>query len=394
MKAEVSRNLLVKGLAAISAAIAGDKSFPAMGNIKLAFSKAGGLLLEACDGNKLTLRAQVLATVKGKPWKAVVPGKRLLKIARTMRGSSLKVSFVKASDKTRVDVFRLESGGDQVSIEETGEYPAGAYVPEPPAYKDAPISWEGGKKLLLGMVAQVAPNASIDANRPILNTVKLDAGGDSTGLRLVASDGNRLLSREVGELTGDAGHALIDGPTLVRACKALKADTAEDVLITGAGLSVKMECGAIEALVRCTEGTFPRYNNLLAKGKRVAMRVDRQEALDAIAQLIAADDGEANVPRAVLRASEGEAVLRHFDGMSRATMPCEGVGTPQSMGVNLEFVQALLAGFDSDQVELSFLAEGKKIEIEKAGIRLWAPEAPEQWGLLMPLSVDEAVPAK
>ncbi len=162
-----------------------------------------GLLVEA-DGDELTLscfdyevsaRVTVAAEI-GEPGTALVPGRLLAEISRSLPDADVEVA-------TAAGMVMLTCGSAEFALVELPleDYPA---LPEPPA---AAGTVDGG--VLATAAAQVVPSASRDDTLPMLTGVCLDFDGQA--LTLAATDRYRLAVRTVAWAAGRSG-AVCVGP--------------------------------------------------------------------------------------------------------------------------------------------------------------------------------------
>ena len=189
-----------------------------------------GLLLQAgadgltvsCFDYEVSARIVIAAEI-AEPGSALVPGRLLAEITRSLPAQPVELSF--GGD---ADMVSLSCGGAEFSVVslEMQDYPA---LPEPP---EPAGTVDGG--VLAAAAAQVVPSASRDDTLPMLTAVCLEIDGQL--MTLAATDRYRLAVRELPWAPAEPG---------ARAAALVPARTLADVARTmSAGVPVTIAFGA------------------------------------------------------------------------------------------------------------------------------------------------------
>lgn len=213
-----------------------------------------------------------------------------------------------------------------------------------------------------------------DPERPVLGTVLLER--DGALLRLVATDRYRLAVGSVPCAPGEPVRVLLPVP-LVDAARALLAGATGDARLTVAGDAVTLDVG--DRSVRGTQdpGDFPDWRGLEPKPlpHRVPLDVPAFRAALAAGPAIRKVRQPAGV--------EYETVVLVLGADGELTVG--GAGDGLRVGVNRDFLLDALTGARSDELVLELDGPITPLAVRVPGGAYWS--------LLMPVDLDDPVPA-
>ncbi|MBO0838735.1 MAG: DNA polymerase III subunit beta [Actinobacteria bacterium] len=179
MKFRVERDALEEALSWVARALPNRPVVPLLAGLLLRADDDGVQL--SCFDYEVSARATVPAVV-GEPGRALVPGRLLAEIAKSLPAADVEVN-------TAAGLMMVTCGGAEFAFVSLplDEYPQ---LPELPAVSG---TVDGG--LLATAAAQVVPAASRDDTQPMLTGVYLDADGGV--LTLAATDRYRMAVRRI-----------------------------------------------------------------------------------------------------------------------------------------------------------------------------------------------------
>src|SRR5215831_3339473 len=262
MKFRVEHDVLADAVAWVARALPSRPVVPVLAGLRL---EAGDGLTLSCFDYDLAATAQVAADV-AEPGKALVPGRLLAEITRSLPGQPAEF----AADG---DVVSLTCGSAEFGLV---SLPLAEY-PELPGTPPVAGTIDGGE--LAAAVAQVLPAASRDDTLPMLTAVCLDIRGES--MTLAATDRYRLAVRDLRwepARPGLRAIALVPARTLADAARTMAPDEPVPVAFTAAderaagrdphpveGM-ISFECRRRRLTGRLIGGEFIRYQSRFPDG--------------------------------------------------------------------------------------------------------------------------------
>jgi DNA polymerase III subunit beta len=340
LKVSVSREALADRVSTVARGLSNRTAVLVLGGIHLRAGD-GQLELSATD-MELSLRATIEADVAG-AGEAVVPGRLLLDIARSLPESEASLEYL--PDES---VLVIASGGASYRIhtyssEDFPQLPDVAAVPLQPVEREA----------LLETISRVSRSASRDESRPVLTgiLVRFEPGK----LVMAATDSYRLAVKET-----EASGPLPDLEAIIPA-RALQ----ELVRIAGSADAVQLGvhenhvvfgAGGVWLTSRRIDGQFPNYRQLLPEQFEHELRLPREELLDVVRRvgLLA----QRNSPLR-LRFAEGEltvSALTQDVGEARESLPAPYAADPLEIGFNADFLRDGLESVDSPTVRFKLIS--------------------------------------
>jgi DNA polymerase III subunit beta len=303
-----------------------------------------GAQLEATD---MELGVRVgLETDEATPGQAVIPGRLLLDVVRSLPTQQLSLEYRSASQDVEVvagpSKFHLRTLPPE-------DFPK---LPEAPA--DGAMTVPAGA--FVDTIARVARAASRDETRPHLTGVLVTASGRE--LRMVATDSYRLSVKEtqLDEPLGGALEANVPARTLQELGRIAGAGTSEMIGVAALENQVVFTVDDVVLSSRLVEGRFPNYQQLLPESYEHELRVSRDELLEVVRRvgLLA----QKNAPLR-LRFSQGAVDVSAQTpdvGEASESLPIPFAGEPLEIGFNPEFFRDGLESAESEELILKLIS--------------------------------------
>ena len=343
MKLTVSRETF---LAKLGIAVRGASTRSAIQTLAgvLIRVEEGRAELEATD-MELGLRVSLEPT-ESSPGKAVIPGRLLLDVVRSLPADSLSLEYRSAQQDVE-----LVSGSAKFHLR--------TLPPEDfPKLPDTPS--DGVMRVpsaaFVDTIARVARAASRDETRPHLTGVLVTASGRE--LRMVATDSYRLSVKEtqLAEALEGSLEANVPARTLQELGRIAGASSAETIGVTALENQVVFTVDDVMLSSRLVEGRFPNYQQLLPEAYEHELKVSREELLEVVRRvgLLA----QRNAPLR-LRFSEGalDVSAQTPDvGEASESLPIPFNGEPLEIGFNPEFFRDGLESAESEELILKLIS--------------------------------------
>jgi len=298
-----------------------------------------------------------LETPDASPGQAVVPGRLLLDVARSLPKDEISLEYRSAQQDVEV-----VSGPARFHLRTlpTEDFPK---LPEAPAEGSLSVP----AAAFVDTIGRVARAASRDETRPHLTGVLVTAGGNE--LRMVATDSYRLSVKETvldEPLDGEL-EANIPARTLQELGRIASAAGADSIGVAALENQVVFSVDDVVLSSRLVEGRFPNYQQLLPESYEHELRVSREELLEVVRRvgLLA----QKNAPLR-LRFSEGalDVSAQTPDvGEASESLPVPYSGETLEIGFNPEFFRDGLESAESDELELKLISPLRPGLIESGG---------------------------
>jgi DNA polymerase-3 subunit beta len=282
----------------------------------------------------------------GSEGSAVVPGRLLLDVVRSLPKEDLSLEYRSAQQDVEVvsgpSTFHLRTLPSE-------DFPR---LPERPT--DTSLSVPAGA--FVETVARVARSASRDETRPHLTGVLVSAS--ERELRMVATDSYRLSVKETSleePLTGTL-EANVPARTLQELSRIATASGADAIGVSSLENQVVFTVGDVVLSSRLVEGRFPNYQQLLPDSFEHELRVNRSELLEVVRRISLL--AQKNAPLR-LRFSEGSLdVSAQTPDVGEATesLPVPFTGETLEIGFNPEFFRDGLESAESDDLVLKLIS--------------------------------------
>jgi DNA polymerase III subunit beta len=311
--------------------------------------------LEATD-MELGLRVS-LEPMESSPGKAVIPGRLLLDVVRSLPADSLSLEYRSAQQDVE-----LVSGSAKFHLR--------TLPPEDfPKLPDTPT--DGVMRVpsaaFVDTIARVARAASRDETRPHLTGVLVTASGRE--LRMVATDSYRLSVKEtqLAEALEGSLEANVPARTLQELGRIAGAGSADTIGVTALENQVVFTVDDVMLSSRLVEGRFPNYQQLLPEAYEHELKVSREELLEVVRRigLLA----QKNAPLR-LRFTEGalDVSAQTPDvGEASESLPVPFSGEELEIGFNPEFFRDGLDSAESEELVLKLISPLRPGLIESSG---------------------------
>jgi len=318
-----------------------------------AIQTLAGVLLKVEDGRaeleatdmELGVRVS-LEPIESSPGHAVIPGRLLLDVVRSLPTDQLSLEYRSAQQDVE-----LVAGPSKFHLR--------TLPPEDfPKLPEAPS--EGGMTVPAGAfvdtIARVARAASRDETRPHLTGVLVTATGSE--LRMVATDSYRLAVKETqldAPLEGSL-EANVPARTLQELARIAGSGDDESIDVAALENQVVFTVNDVVLSSRLVEGRFPNYQQLLPEAYEHELRVSRDELVEVVRRvgLLA----QRNAPLR-LRFSEGtlDVSAQTPDvGEASESLPVPFAGEPLEIGFNPEFFREGLESAESEELILKLIS--------------------------------------
>ena len=343
MKLTVSRETF---LAKLGIAVRGAST-------RSAIQTLAGVLIRVEDGRaeleatdmELGVRVS-LEPAESTPGQAVVPGRLLLDVVRSLPAAELSLEYRSAQQDVE-----LVSGPARFHLRTLPpeDFPK---LPREPQ--------EGVMRVPTGAfvdtIARVARAASRDETRPHLTGVLVTAS--ERDLRMVATDSYRLSVKETQLETALDGSLEVNVParTLQELARIAGAGEAETIGVAALENQVVFSVDDVMLSSRLVEGRFPNYQQLLPESYEHELKVSREELLEVVRRvgLLA----QRNAPLR-LRFSEGtlDVSAQTPDvGEASESLPVPFAGEPLEIGFNPEFFRDGLESAETEELSLKLIS--------------------------------------
>lgn len=342
MKLSSPREDLVSKLTAVSRALSTRTQTQALSGI-LVTATEGGVTLGATDG-EMALRTSVEAEV-ARSGTALVPGRLLADIARSLSGSTVEIELREAEQDVEI-----RSGASSFHLRVL----AAADFPNLPAEGDEPLKIPAAA--IASTVELVARAASRDDMRPVLTGVLVSAAGEE--MTMVATDSYRLAVKRTTLEGGIAGEleANIPARALRELARIVSSEGVEEVAVSLLRNQAVFRAGGVLLSTTLIDGQFPNFRQLLPESYEHDVRLPRGEFLDVarrVSQL-----AQRNAPLR-LAFSSGELTVSASTpdvGDAEETMPAAFDGEPLEIGFNPEFLKEGIESVEGDEVVLRLIS--------------------------------------
>lgn len=318
-----------------------------------AIQTLSGVLLRADDGAvelqatdmELAIRISLPAVVE-LPGTAVVPGRLLLDVARSLPSSELSLQYRSAEQDVE-----LVGGPSRFHLR---TLPSDDFPKLPSS--DGAASVRMPAAAFVETVGRVARSASRDETRPHLTGVLVSAA--ERELRMVATDSYRLSVKEtvLEEALEGSLEANVPARTLQELARIAQSSGPDHIAIAALENQVIFDLGDVILSSRLVEGRFPNYQQLLPETYEHELRVPRAELLEVVRRISLL--AQKNAPLR-LRFSEGELEISAQTpdlGDASEKLPLPFRGEPFEIGFNPEFLRDGLESAESDELVLKLIS--------------------------------------
>lgn len=353
MKLSLSRDSLASRLAIATRAISTRTALPALSGVLLSVDDRT-VRLRATDlelGLDLSLEGEVET-----PGQALLPGRLLSDIARSLPDSSLNLELREAERDVQISC-----GGStfQVRLLPSEEFPK---LPTP---EGDSVSLPA--PALIETIERVALAASRDEARPVLTGVLVSA--EERSLTMVATDSYRLSVKhtELEQPVSSKLEANVPARALRELTRIVAQEESAEVEIFLLANQAVFRCDGVVLSSRLIEGQFPNYKQLLPESYEHEVRLPRDEFAEVVRRISLL--AQKNAPLR-LAFSEGELTVSAETpdvGGAEESLPAPFQGEPLEIGFNPEFLRAGTEIMDADEVVLKLISSLRPGLLQPAG---------------------------
>ena len=369
MKLSLSSAELLTQLQTVTRVASTRSAVQALSGVMISVPSDGTPELLATDmeiGLRVPLHAEA-----SQPGAAVLPGRLLLDVARSLPGELLTMELRAAEQDVELICGPATFHLRMLRAEDFPTLPA----PTPETRITLPAD------AFVQTVGRVARSASRDETRPVLTGILMSASGQE--LRMVATDSYRLSVKETALATPLQGSIEANVPAralgeLVRIAQ----QAGSDSLAVSVGQSqVVFELGDVVLSSRLIDGQFPNYRQLLPESVDHELRLSTAELSDVVRRVSLL--AQKNTP---LRLSFSEGTLTISAqtpdiGEASEAIPVPFHGESFDIGFNPEFLRDGLESVESDEFVLKLISPLRPGLIE-------SPDSGDFVYLIMPIRLN------
>lgn len=338
MKFNAAKDLLLKGIQSVHAAINTKSSLPILANILIEANEEN-IVLSATD-----LDIGMISSIPIKPnitGSITVPAKKFSDIIREMPdGESVSIS-VKKNNLVNID---CEKSAFKIMGLPKEEFPQ---IPEFKNKESITIEQEK----LKAMLRMTSFAISHDETRYVLNGILFVI--KPTFIRLVATDGRRLAMIENKiQLPKTLERSFIVPTKAVNELDKVLGDVGDIKIFLGEN-QIFFDTGTTRLVSRLIEGEFPNYEQVIPKEVKEKVVVSKQKLLPAIKRVALFTNPESMAIRVDL--ARDKVVLSKsapYLGEARVELEADYKGKEMSVGFNPDYLIDLLKGIDQESVSL------------------------------------------
>ena len=278
---------LQSGVSTVEKIVATRSTLPIIGNILFELSKSG--LKLSANNLEMGIELNVKANV-AKEGSFLLPAKTLSGIVSKLPDTS--VNFKVAENKT-VKISYENSHFNLHSL------PADEFPALPKIKEGKTITVDA--RSFASMIKHTIFSVSNSEDKYVLTGILIEFGksgisGDTSNMRLVATDGYRLAKR--GEKVAGAAEGIsiiVPARAMSELLKILDSKNCDNVKITVSNDQVSFNCGEVYLVSRVIQGKFPDYKQVVPKKSTTLVKVSRKELLSAAERAAVIASGSANV---------------------------------------------------------------------------------------------------
>lgn len=366
MRFTISREKLLEGLQAVTAAVPAKTTLPVLANL-LVETTDRGIRLSATDLD-IAVSTEVSADVET-PGAITIPARKLSEIAKELPPAPVKIA---SSGEQRIT---LECGRARFKLMglPRDEFPTFPQV----RFADA---WRVKSGELQQLIAHTAFAVSTEESRPILNGVLWELREER--MRMVATNGHRLARMELSIPGTNAPPSdLIVPPKALEQVRRLF--PAEEELEIGRGDNhLGFRSPFTTVYTRLIEGPYPNYEQVIPKDNDKHCILDKGALAGALKRMsVIASDQTHRIKLSFNAGMLKFAVTTPDLGEAADELPIGYDGDPLDIGFNAAYLLEILRYMPTDEIKLTFKAPERAATIEPHG---W-DSAAEYLCLVMPL---------
>ena len=352
MRFTISREKLLEGLQAVTAAVPAKTTLPVLANL-LVETTDRGIRFSATDLD-IAVSTEVAADVEA-AGAITIPAKKLSEIARELPPSPVKIG---ASGEQRVT---LECGRSKFKLLglPRDEFPTFPAV----RFND---SWRVKSGELQKLIQHTSFAVSTEESRPILNGVLWELREDR--MRMVATNGHRLAKMDlpVEASTAPPGDLIVPPKALDQVRRLFPAE--EELEIARGENHLGFRSPFTSVFTRLVEGPYPNYDQVIPKDNDRICLADKASLISALKRMsVIASDQTHRIKMSFNAGMLKFSVTTPDLGEAQDELPVQFNGDQLDIGFNATYLLEILRYMPTEQVKLTFKAPERAATIEPEG---------------------------
>ncbi len=332
------KNKLNSAVQAALRGISGKVTMPILSG--LLFTAENGRVAISSTDLEISVRAELDAEIS-ESGSTVVSGRLVGDILKNLPGGDAQI-------ETDEKFLTIKSSG--------GEYRIREMMPE-----DFPRipKWEGESFLkapggeFMVAVQQASKASSSDEKRPVLTGMLVEKKtGESSSLKLVATDSYRLASKEI-DVVGSVSeweNCIVPVKTMNEVARLIGGIDAE-IEIKMQEKQILFRLGELVVASRLIEGQFPNYSLLIPKGEKTRVTAPKEELAAALKRALIFG----HKIRVGIYSDHLRVMTETPDkGDSKEDVPVETIGEEMEIGFNGAYLLEGIIGAESENVDIRF----------------------------------------
>ena len=349
MRFTISREKLLEGLQAVTAAVPAKTTLPVLANL-LVETTDRGIRFSATDLD-IAVSTEVAADVEA-AGAITIPAKKLSEIARELPPSPVKIG---ASGEQRVT---LECGRSKFKLLglPRDEFPTFPAV----RFND---SWRVKSGELQKLIQHTSFAVSTEESRPILNGVLWELREDR--MRMVATNGHRLAKMDlpVEASTAPPGDLIVPPKALDQVRRLFPAE--EELEIARGENHLGFRSPFTSVFTRLVEGPYPTYDQVIPKDNDRICLADKASLVSALKRMsVIASDQTHRIKMSFNAGMLKFSVTTPDLGEAQDELPVQFNGDQLDIGFNATYLLEILRYMPTEQVKLTFKAPERAATIE------------------------------
>jgi DNA polymerase III subunit beta len=352
MRFTISREKLLEGLQAVTAAVPAKTTLPVLANL-LVETTERGIRLSATDLD-IAVSTEVAADVEA-AGAITIPAKKLSEIARELPPSPVKIA---ASGEQRVT---LDCGRSKFKLLglPRDEFPTFPAV----RFND---SWRVKSGELQKLIQHTSFAVSTEESRPILNGVLWELREDR--MRMVATNGHRLAKMDLPVESSSAppGDLIVPPKALDQVRRLFPAE--EELEIARGENHLGFRSPFTSVFTRLVEGPYPNYEQVIPKDNDRICLADKASLTSALKRMsVIASDQTHRIKMSFNAGMLKFSVTTPDLGEAQDELPVQFNGDQLDIGFNATYLLEILRYMPTEQVKLTFKAPERAATIEPEG---------------------------
>jgi DNA polymerase-3 subunit beta len=366
MRFTISREKLLEGLQAVTAAVPAKTTLPVLANL-LAETTDRGIRLSATDLD-IAVSTEVTADVEA-TGSITIPARKLSEIARELPPAPVKIA---TSGEQRVT---LECGRSRFKL-------LGLPRDEFPTFPQVRFneSWRVKSGELQQLIAHTAFAVSTEESRPILNGVLWELREER--MRMVATNGHRLARMDlpISDTSAPSSDLIVPPKALEQVRRLFPAEEELEIARGDNHLGFRSPFTAV--FTRLIEGPYPNYEQVIPKDNDKHCMLDKAALAGALKRMsVIASDQTHRIKLSFNAGMLKFAVTTPDLGEAADELSINYDGDPLEIGFNAAYLLEILRYMPTDEIKLTFKAPERAATIEPQG---WDSNA-DYLCLVMPL---------